>query len=687
MNSLVSMNSHGFHNVASGPIYNAVSSFNYTKTAGSGTISWTAMGDYANLICCSNTGQYVYVWIGASTYPFYSSNYGATFTQSTCSSTVPSWWGQIGCSSSGQYVWLVSYGSIFYSNNYGVSYVLLTSPVNTAVDIAISADGTKVMIGGNGGTSSQAIAYSTNGTATTPTFTTSASVPWTTGTTYMFAYSLNLEYIYVAISNNSTTTALWYTTNQGTSWTSLATPWAGAGTLGLACDQTGKYVGNIPVNGNILYYSTNYGASWTTITLPQSGFFGLQIKSSGTNVNILASGTNATCGLYWGVSTDGTTFKFGASITNSAVTSGYRQCVLSNDNLSAYIVGGTATTGIVYGKLSNPTVPYVLAFAGSTIYITTNGTTFNTFSTNLTTLMSGVVQIVYGNSVFVAVGGGTNNAAYSSDSVTWTGAGSPFAPVTSVAFGPAPGLQASGSVFICTGPKTNGQTATGTAGNTTLAWSSNGVTWTGILSASAASLFTGNTGGRIIYNTKLSMWIADQVNNNGNAAIIGYSTDGLTWTPLSISSFTGANVGLGLDYNPTSGLTVACGNASNGSNYVQTVMTTTGTTWQNSASPFGTASNQGSYNIAYGSGIFMVVGGNGNSTNIILSSSDGYTWTSKLAQQAGSNDVRSVTYSNAFNTWYVGSTSTNTYYSQNNGTSWTTITLSNTYYGFYSFPN
>jgi len=341
--------------------WNILTSFSFTKTAGSGTLSWTSMGDYANLICCSITGQYVYAWIGASTYPFYSSNYGATFAQSTCSSTVSSWWGQMGCSSSGQYVWLVSNGGIFYSNNYGVSYTSITSTVNNAVDVAVSADGTKVMIGGNGGSSSQSIAYSTNGTATTPTFTTSASVPWGSGNTYMFAYSLNLEYIYTTISNNSTTTALWYTTNQGTSWTSLATPWNGAGTLGLACDQTGKYVGNIPVNGSILYYSTNYGASWTTVNLPQSGFFGLQIKSSETKVNILASGNNATCGLYWGVSSDGINFTFG-TFSNSAVTGGYRLCALSNNNLASYVMGGTSTTGIVYGSLATIPTPDLVWF-------------------------------------------------------------------------------------------------------------------------------------------------------------------------------------------------------------------------------------------------------------------------------------------------------------------------------------
>ena len=668
-----------------------ISKFNFVKTTSTGSLSWASMGSYANLICCSSNGQYVYVWIGDSTYPFYSSNYGASFAQSTCSRTVPSWWGQIGCSYSGQYVWLASYGYVFYSNNYGVSYTTITSPVSLAVGVAVSADGTKVMIGSNSGSSSQAIAYSTNGTATTPTFTTSASVPWTTGGNFMFAYSANFEYIYTVISNNSTTTALWYTINQGTSWTSLATPWNGAGTLGLACDQTGKYVGNIAVNSGTLYYSINYGASWTTVTLLQGNYFGLQIKSSGTNVNILISGENATCGLYWGVSTDGTNFRFGTSFTSTSVTGGYRQCVLSNDFLSAYVIGGTSTTGIIYGKSTNSFKPYVLACGNGTIYITTNGTTFTTAATNLFSAVQTVYQITYGNSMYVAVGNGVNGTAYSPDlGGTWTGVPYPFGSTSSVAFGPAPGLRAVGSVFICTGNKTNGQGASGSAGNTTLAWSPDGKSWTGILSPSAIILFTGNTGGRIIYNTKLSMWIVTGVNNNGNAAQLGYSTDGINWTRLNPTAFNGGSViALGCDYNPSTGLTVACGSASNGTTAVQTVVTSDGMTWRNSASPFGTANNQGAYAVAYGAGIFMVVGGNTNSANIIFSSSDGYTWTSVLAIVPGgsSNDTRSVIYSSTFNTWYVGTTGPNTYYSQNNGATWSTVAVPNTYYGFFTVDN
>jgi len=421
-------------------------------------------------------------------------------------------------------------------------------------------------------------------------------------------------------------------------------------------------------------------ASYSTLFPPASATLGT-ITSSSVQITNIVGPTNFT----FSIIRNGTTIATGQTGTT------YTDTGLSPNTSYTYQIVTTnasvTSNAVTIGTAITTAAPYVLAFAGSTIYKTTNGTTFTTFSTNLTTLMGSVMQIVYGNSVYVAVGSGTHCVAYSSDAVTWTGAGTPLAPVTSVAFGPAPGLQASGSVFIGTGPKTNGQTGTGTAGNTTLVWSSNGVTWTGILSASAVSLFTGNTGGRIIYNTKLSMWIADQVNNNNNAALIGYSTDGLNWTPLSISAFSGANGGLGLDYNPTTGLTVACGYAYNGSNYVQTVMTTTGTTWQNSASPFGTANNQAAFGVAYGSGIFIVVGGVSNSTNIIHSSSDGYTWTARLAQQAGSNDVRSVVYSNGFNTWYVGSVGSNIYYSQNNGASWTTLALANAYYGFFAYPN
>jgi hypothetical protein len=204
-------------------------------------------------------------------------------------------------------------------------------------------------------------------------------------------------------------------------------------------------------------------ASYSTLFPPASATLGT-ITSSSVQITNIVGPTNFT----FSIIRNGTTIATGQTGTT------YTDTGLSPNTSYTYQIVTTnasvTSNAVTIGTAITTAAPYVLAFAGSTIYKTTNGTTFTTFSTNLTTLMGSVMQIVYGNSVYVAVGSGTHCVAYSSDAVTWTGAGTPLAPVTSVAFGPAPGLQASGSVFIGTGPKTNGQTGTGTAGNTTLVW-------------------------------------------------------------------------------------------------------------------------------------------------------------------------------------------------------------------------
>jgi len=460
-----------------------------------------------------------------------------------------------------------------------------------------------------------------------------------TGTTYTdTGLSANTSYSYQIFAKNLFTTTL--PTNLGTIWTmasvSLAAPTIN--TTDIVFTWSGSYNYITIVNNTTSVSSGNIPSGTTTYT--DSGL------SGGTYIYTI------------------TAYNGAGIASNVWYNTGYL----------------TSTLPLTVITI----IPYVLAFAAGSVYKSLNGSTFTPLTSNLSTILNtaSALQIAYSNSVFVAVGGyNGNSVAYSTDAVTWTGAGLPFAPTTtSVSVGPAPGLQVSGNVFICTGPKTNQQGASGTAGNTTLAWSSNGITWTGITSISATAVFTGNGGGRIIYNKNLSMWIANCVNNNGNAGVIGYSTDGLNWTKLNPTEFNG--YGTGLDYNPSNGLTVCCGNATYNSSTVQTIISTNGTTWTNSASPFGT--NGVAYAVSYGSGTFMVAG---NGSNIVYSSTNGYTWTSKLASQTSLlTDPRAISYSSSFNTWYVGGNGSRIYYSSDNGSNWNAVSLSNIY-GFYSHPN
>jgi hypothetical protein len=280
--------------------------------------------------------------------------------------------------------------------------------------------------------------------------------------------------------------------------------------------------------------------------------------------------------------------------------------------------------------------------------------------------------MAYGNGVFVITGFyNTNTVGYSTNGATWTGCGVLFSPTSGgVAYGPASGLAASGNVFIMCGPKTNSQTASGTAGNTTLAYSTNGITWTGILSPSAQSVFTGNGMGQLIFNLALNIWMFTGNNNNYNAALIGYSKDGTTWTKLNPTVINGAGNGYGLAYNPNSGLTVVCGYMAN-----QTAISTDGVNWTNGANPY-----PGGYPTSVACGgagynMYMTVGG-GTGTYSIYYSTNGYTWTGSLTMAASTSVGNKIWYSRAFDTWYmVGGIYT--YTSSNDGSTWTAITPGN----------
>ena len=123
-----------------------------------------------------------------------------------------------------------------------------------------------------------------------------------------------------------------------------------------------------------------------------------------------------------------------------------------------------------------------------------------TFTTTLTGAPNGVA---YGNGKWVAVGSGTNTVAYSNDGISWTGIGlSMFSTVgNGVAYG-------------------NGKfVAVGQGGNT-VAYSTDGVNWTAVSSPLSV-------GKSVAYSTPLGRWVA--VGSGTNDTMI-YSTDGTSWT-------------------------------------------------------------------------------------------------------------------------------------------------------------
>jgi hypothetical protein len=224
--------------------------------------------------------------------------------------------------------------------------------------------------------------------------------------------------------------------------------------------------------------------------------------------------------------------------------------------------------------------------------------------------------IAYGNGVFVAVGSGTVNFAYSVDNgLTWTGLASVFYGSTwySVAFG--------NGVFVA-------------VGNPYQAYSTdNGLTW------NYSSTLSGNRTG-VVYG-------------NGVFVVVGtdtqaYSVDnGLIWTSV-VSPITGSwrSVAFG------NGVFVMVGTDT------QAYSTDNGLTWTSVVSPI-----TGSWSsIAFGNGIFVMVG-----TDILAYSTDnGLTWTSVVSPLTGY--WSSIAFGNGV--FVASSTDTPKIYSNDNGLTW-----------------
>ena len=138
--------------------------------------------------------------------------------------------------------------------------------------------------------------------------------------------------------------------------------------------------------------------------------------------------------------------------------------------------------------------------------------------------------------MWVAVGQGTNTIAYSSDGITWT----PVISSTSIFSVMGLGVAWNGTRWVSVG-----------AGTNTIAYSSDGITWIGAtdlsgVAGSSTSILSFANG--VAWNGR--RWIA--VGQGANT--IAYSSDGITWTALGNSIFTSS--GFGVAGNPNIGATI-----------------------------------------------------------------------------------------------------------------------------------
>jgi hypothetical protein len=127
----------------------------------------------------------------------------------------------------------------------------------------------------------------------------------------------------------------------------------------------------------------------------------------------------------------------------------------------------------------------------------------------------------------VAVGSGTNTIAYSSDGITWTGLGKTIFS----AYGN--GVAWNGTRWVAVGYGTTNS----------IAYSSDGITWT----EAGTSIFSGEGYG-VAWNGR--RWVAVGQGTNS----IAYSSDGITWTGAGTSIF--SDYGQGVASNPNIGAVI-----------------------------------------------------------------------------------------------------------------------------------
>ena len=234
---------------------------------------------------------------------------------------------------------------------------------------------------------------------------------------------------------------------------------------------------------------------------------------------------------------------------------------------------------------------------------------------------NGVVYGGAGVNRWVAVGSGVNTLAYSSDGIVWTGL------TTTVFNSSGRGVAFNESVgtprFVAVG-----------SGLNSIAYSSDGVTWTGL----STSIFS--TAGYGVAYGDMNKWVAVGEGTNS----IAYSTDnGLTWTGLGLVYLT---KGFGVAYNGTNRW-VAVGTGSSSIFYSSDAINWTPVFDANSIC---TQFNAVEYGGPAGNKLFVAGGSTGS--NVFAYSVDGITWTAAGSGFMTAVFVRWV--GSTINKWFAG---------------------------------
>jgi len=403
--------------------------------------------------------------------------------------------------------------------------------------------------------------------------------------------------VWVAVGNG--TNSICYSVN-GINWTPISnTQITTFTTQGFGVAWNGIRFVAVGQGTNTIIYSAD-GINWLPVPSSTSIFSsngqniawnGIRWVAMGFGINSFAYSAD---GINWtGIATGSSAF------TNAGIGVGYSSNVFAAyaqqtlDMLPQNIPTFFRSTNQIFNSLSSMLINDTLAIDRTYNYVgvNCNAPLYNldvAGVANMSTFTKVNVQ-PYAVARWVAGGQGTNSIAYSADGINWTGITGPFTATNGVAW--------NGVRWV----------AVGTGGVYAIAYSPDGINWTGI----PVSVNTFTTGGRsVAWNNRV--WVAT---GNGTNAI-SYSSDGINWTGIPLSTNTFTSAGTAIAWNGL--LWVATGNGTNSIAY-----STDGFNWTGIPSSANTFTSGGN-GIAW-NGIRWVAVGNG--TNAIAYSPDGINWT------------------------------------------------------------
>lgn len=412
------------------------------------------------------------------------------------------------------------------------------------------------------------------------TWATSSSNPFAGGQGHGIAW--NGSY-WVAVGYNSGSIVCIATSSDGDTWTNSNNPFAGGQGRGIAWN--GSYWVAVGTNSDstVCIAKSPDGMTWTDASNnPFNVAFGIAWNGS----YWVAVGTNGTYTVAMATSTDGMTW---TNASNNPFTGGYGYGIASG-------IAPLHNEIINIKTVTEPQYFYVAGGKGDpSIVYSTNGVTWT--GTNSNDVLGGdCYAVLYAGGLWLAGGSGI---AYSEDGIVWNLATGDITAEIGVCYGIVYG---------------GGKWVAGVSGTYKLAYSTDGMNWSATTNGDTIFIYAGRCNA-VAYGN--SMWVAggystDMLEGNNTVA---YSTDGMTWTV----STSGSNILIdsckAVAYG--NGLWVAGGAGTNTLIYSED-----GMAWTTSTN--GISILYDCLTVAYGNGMW-VAGGAG--TYNLAYSADGITWT------------------------------------------------------------